>query len=137
MFITWCIGQIWLSRSSLFCLWLITWCNFPKNHLELDTLGEIIVRKGLKILITSRPIGFICWTHSNKCCKNTIHYCWNGIGQHTIQVVTSNLEHLINVETLLSFSYIVPLLNNMKNLIKLEQAQDIFVIHLVQTIKLT
>jgi CRISPR/Cas system CMR-associated protein Cmr5 small subunit len=27
----------------------------------------------------------------------------NGIGQPTIQVVTSNLEHLANVETLLSF----------------------------------
>jgi hypothetical protein len=61
----------------------------------------------------------------------------NGIGQSTIQVVTSNLEHLVNVETFLGFSCIVPLLNNIKNLIKLAQAQDIFVIDLVQTIKLT
>jgi hypothetical protein len=61
----------------------------------------------------------------------------NGIGQPTIQVVTSNLDHLANVETLLSFSCIVPLLSNLKNLIKLAQAQDILVIDLVQTIKLT
>jgi len=39
--------------------------------------------------------------------------------------------------TFLGFSCVVPLLNNMKNLIKLAQAQDIFVIDLVQTIKLT
>jgi hypothetical protein len=54
----------------------------------------------------------------------------------TIQAFALNLEHLTNVETLLSLAYIVPLLNIVKNLIKLEQAQDVFVIDLVQVIKL-
>jgi hypothetical protein len=41
---------------------------------------------------------------------------------------------LANVETLLNLAYIVPLLNVMKNLIKLAQAWDVFVIDLVQTL---
>lgn len=40
----------------------------------------------------------------------------------TILNTTSNLEHLANVETLLNLAYIVPLLNIVKNLIKLAQA---------------
>jgi hypothetical protein len=55
----------------------------------------------------------------------------------TIPTITFNLEHLVNVETLLGLVCLVPLLNVVKNLIKLAQAQDIFVIDLIQTIKLT
>jgi hypothetical protein len=40
----------------------------------------------------------------------------------TIQAFALNLEHLINVETLLSLACIVPLLSIVKNLIKLAQA---------------
>jgi hypothetical protein len=40
----------------------------------------------------------------------------------TILNTTFNLEHLANVETLLNLAYIVPLLNIVKNLIKLAQA---------------
>lgn len=50
----------------------------------------------------------------------------------TIQVITFNLEHITNFETLLNLVCIVPLLNIVKNLIKLVQAQDFFVIDLVQ-----
>jgi hypothetical protein len=41
-----------------------------------------------------------------------------------IQVDTSSLEHLTNVETLLSPAYIVLYLNTMKILIKFAKAQD-------------
>lgn len=54
-----------------------------------------------------------------------------------IQVVAPNLKHVINVETLLNLVCIVFILSTMKNLIKLAQAWDSFVIDLVQTIKLT
>jgi hypothetical protein len=40
----------------------------------------------------------------------------------TIQGVALNLEHLTNVETLLNFACIVPLLSIVKNLINLAQA---------------
>jgi hypothetical protein len=56
----------------------------------------------------------------------------------TIPIIAFNLEHLVNVETLLGLACLVPLLNVVKNLVKLAQARDmIFVIDLVQTIKLT
>jgi hypothetical protein len=42
----------------------------------------------------------------------------------TIQVNTSSLEHLINVETLLSLVYIILFLKTMKILIKFAKAQD-------------
>jgi hypothetical protein len=54
-----------------------------------------------------------------------------------IQAFAFNLEHLTNVETLLILVCIVPLLSIVKNLIKLAQARDVFVIDLVQAIKLT
>jgi hypothetical protein len=44
------------------------------------------------------------------------------------------LEHLANVETLLNPAYIVPFFNIVKNLIKLAQASNVFVIDLVQTL---
>jgi len=47
------------------------------------------------------------------------------------------LEHLINIEIFLSLACIVPLLNIVMNLIKLAQAWDVFVIDLVEAIKLT
>jgi hypothetical protein len=50
----------------------------------------------------------------------------------TIQVVAFNSKHITNNETLLNLVCIVPLLNIVKNLIKLVQAQDVFVIDLVQ-----
>jgi hypothetical protein len=40
----------------------------------------------------------------------------------TILNTTSNLKHLVDVETLLNLVYIVLLLNVVKNLIKLAQA---------------
>jgi hypothetical protein len=46
----------------------------------------------------------------------------DGTKHPTILITTSNLEHLANVETFLNLAYIVPLLNVMKNLIKLAQA---------------
>ncbi len=56
----------------------------------------------------------------------------------TIPTIAFNLEHLVDVETLLGLAWLVPLLSVIKNLIKLAQAWDkIFVIDLVQTIKLT
>jgi hypothetical protein len=55
----------------------------------------------------------------------------------TIQAFSLNLELLTNVEALLSLACIVPLLSIVKNLIKLAQARDVFVIDLVQVIKLT
>ncbi len=55
----------------------------------------------------------------------------------TIQVVAPNLEHLIDVETFFNLVCIVFILSTMKNLIKVAQAWDSFVINLVQTIKLT
>ncbi len=54
----------------------------------------------------------------------------------TIQVVAPNLEHLIDVEILLNLVCIVFILSTMKNLIKLAQAWDSFVIDLAQIIKL-
>jgi len=50
----------------------------------------------------------------------------------TIQVVAFNSKHITNNETLLNLVCIVPLLNIVKNLIKLVQAQDVFVIDFVQ-----
>ncbi len=50
----------------------------------------------------------------------------------TIQDIAFNLEHITNFETPLNLVCIVPLLNIVKNLIKLVQAQDVFVIDLVQ-----
>jgi hypothetical protein len=54
-----------------------------------------------------------------------------------IQAFALNLEHLTNVEALYSLVYIFPLLSIMKNLIKLAQARSVFIIDLVQAIKLT
>jgi hypothetical protein len=50
----------------------------------------------------------------------------------TIQAFAFNLECITNFETLLNLVCIVPLLNIVKILIKLVQAQDVFVIDLVQ-----
>jgi hypothetical protein len=50
----------------------------------------------------------------------------------TIEVVVFNFEHITNFDTLLNLVCIVPLLNIVKNSIKLVQAQDVFVIDLVQ-----
>jgi hypothetical protein len=55
----------------------------------------------------------------------------------TIQVVAPNLEHLIDVETFFYLVCIVFILSTIKNLIKLAQKWDSFVIDLVQIIKLT
>jgi hypothetical protein len=55
----------------------------------------------------------------------------------TIQVIASNLENIVNVETFLNLVCIILLLITIKNLIKLAQAQVVFVIDLVQVIKLT
>jgi len=55
----------------------------------------------------------------------------------TIQVIASNLENLVDVETFLNLVCIILLLITMKKLIKLAQAQVVFVIDLVQVIKLT
>lgn len=55
----------------------------------------------------------------------------------TILAIAFNLEHLVNVETLSGLACLVPLLSVVDNLIKLAQAWNIFVIDLVQTIKLT
>jgi hypothetical protein len=50
----------------------------------------------------------------------------------TIQAIAFNLEHISNFEIPLNLVCIVHLLNIVKNLIKLVQAQDVFVIDLVQ-----
>ncbi len=55
----------------------------------------------------------------------------------TIQVIASNLENIVDVETFLNLVCIILFLITMKNLIKLAQAQVVFVIDLVQVIKLT
>jgi hypothetical protein len=55
----------------------------------------------------------------------------------TIQVIASNLENLIDVETFLNLVCIILLLIIVKNLIKLAQAQVVFVIDLVQVMKWT
>jgi hypothetical protein len=55
----------------------------------------------------------------------------------TIQIIASNLENLVDVETFLNLVCIILLLITMKKLIKLAQAQVVFVIDLVQVIKLT
>jgi hypothetical protein len=49
-----------------------------------------------------------------------------------IQAIGFNLKHITNFETIFNLVCIVPLLNIMKNLIKLVQTQDVFVIDLVQ-----
>ncbi len=55
----------------------------------------------------------------------------------TIPNISFNLEHLVDVTTLLGLACLGPLLSVIKNLIKLAQAWDmIFFIDLVQTIKL-
>lgn len=55
----------------------------------------------------------------------------------TIQVIAFNLENIVDVETFFNLVCIILLLITMKNLIKLAQAQVVFVIDLVQIIKLT
>lgn len=46
------------------------------------------------------------------------------------------LEHLVDVETILNLACIVFILSVVKNLIKLTQTWDVFIIDLVQVIKL-
>lgn len=55
----------------------------------------------------------------------------------TIQIIASNLENLVDVETFLNLVCIFLLLITVNNLIKLAQAQVFFFIGLVQVIKLT
>ncbi len=54
----------------------------------------------------------------------------------TNQSVATNLEFLDNVETFLHLVRMVPLMNVVKNLMKLIQACDIFVINTMSTIEL-
>jgi hypothetical protein len=49
----------------------------------------------------------------------------------TIQVIAFNLENIVDVETFLNLAPIILFLITMKNLIKLAQAQVVFVIDLV------
>jgi hypothetical protein len=60
----------------------------------------------------------------------------NGTKQPCYNNWCFKLEHLVDVKTLLNLACIVLILSVTKNLIKLTRAWDVFIIDLVQAIKL-
>ncbi len=105
----------------------------PMRHLELAKLGDIMETKGLKILNNVKthwismlsPFKWVLQKYRPLLLKMALD-------SPTIQAFAFNLECITNFETLLNLVCIVPLLNIVKILIKLVQAQDVFVIDLVQ-----
>ncbi len=92
--------------------------HFPKKHLELAKVGEILETKNLKILNNVKTLWVSMLTPFKRVLQK---YCplllKMAFDSPTNQSVDVNLELLLNVETLLGLACMVPFINVVKNLI--------------------